>query len=129
MAALPHFETCLVCDAIRPEANGKLILLGFLGVCPYVDISVSYLDQPTVLTFLVAGGPGDASFSADVAIVDEDEQTVARTAVATFTATPTSSTTLAPAMILAFGHPGTYSVRLSINGAEHFRTSFRVSQG
>jgi hypothetical protein len=40
-------QSCIVCDLVRPEMDGKLIILGFLCVCPRVDIRVARLDRPT----------------------------------------------------------------------------------
>lgn len=130
MSALPHFDACLVCDTIRPELNGKLIILGFLGVCPNVDIGIVHLDQPSIVTFLIYGGPGEGAFSATVSIVDEsDGRTIAQTTSVGFTPSPITATTLAPSLLLTFGHAGDYSLRLLINEREHFRADFRVSQG
>lgn len=53
-----RIDSCLICDAVRPELNGKLLILDFLGICPNVDIRVPALDQPTAQSPIVVGGDG-----------------------------------------------------------------------
>jgi hypothetical protein len=120
----------MVCDFVRPELNGKLIVLGLMGVCPNVEIGVPYLDQPIGLTFLLTGDPGDGVHTGHVAIFDEDDQRIiAESVEQTIILSPKSATTLAPAFFLVFGHPGLFSLRLYVQDQEHFRATFRVVQG
>jgi len=126
---IPKFESCLVCEAIRPELNGKLIILGFFGICPNVDVRVNRLDEPTLLTFLLSGGPGDGSpFDASFDVVDETGQVVVASTVPTTARTiPNSSTSLASTFYLTFGHGGRFAFRCLADGREQFRGYFRVS--
>ena len=118
-----------MCEAIRPELNGKSIILGFFGICPNVDLRIPHLDQPTVLTFLVCGGPGDGQFEASFDVVDEAGLLVVATASLPFRATPNIPTNLAPSFLLTFGRAGTFAVRCFVDSKERFRGTFRVAEG
>jgi hypothetical protein len=126
---IPQFGSCLVCEIIRPEQNGKLIILGFFGVCPNVDIILVQIDQPSVLTFLFNGGPGEGQYEASFDIVDQTGRIlIASAAPMPFTAQPNSPTSLSTTLFSTFGFPGIYAIRCLINGVEHFRGYFRVGQ-
>jgi len=123
-------ESCIVCDFIRPELNGKLIILGFFGVCPEVDVAIQRLDQPATLTFLFSGSPGAGMDSVRFDVVDDAQQrTIASTTAMPFQSNPAERPVLAPTLLLVFGHPGIFSVRCIVDEAECFRGQFRVTQG
>lgn len=125
-----RFRACLVCDLVRPEAAGKLALLGFFGVCPNVHIQIAHLDQPTVLTFLFSGDPGEGPHNASVTLVDESHGSVIASAaplsVTTLREVPTLVTV---SLIVVFRHAGRFSARLLFEEEEQFRGEFHVSQG
>jgi hypothetical protein len=52
----PQFNSCAVCESIRPELGGKLTLLGFYGFSPTVEIVVGKMGQPLSVA-IVAGFP------------------------------------------------------------------------
>jgi hypothetical protein len=109
--------------------HGKVIILGFFGVCPHVLVSLQHLDQPTVLTFMVTGGPGDGTFVGTCQVADESTQrTVASGPAAQFVATADAGTYVASTMLLTFGKSGLYSLRFVVGGVEQYRGYFRVSQ-
>jgi hypothetical protein len=126
---IPKIETCLVCDLVRPELGGKLAILGFYGICPHVDIGLQHLDQPAVLTFVLAGGTGQGTFPLTVDIVDENQRVIASISGLAFEANPKGATLVATTLMLIFGHAGRYAVRCLIDQAEIFRAYFAVSQG
>jgi hypothetical protein len=126
---IPEIQNCVVCDFVRPELNGKVIVLGFFGVCPNVDVSVPQLDQPTALTFLFTGSPGSGTYLLTFDVVDESQRrVVASTAGGSFDAAPDARTVLAPTLLLVFGHPGTFVIRCLVDQAERYRSTFNVSQ-
>ena len=126
---IPTIESCLVCDFVRPELNGKLIILGFFGICPNVDVAISQLDQPTALTFVFSGTSGEGLIDLQFDVLDEVEsRVVASTSPQAFQASP-KATVLAPTLLLVFGHAGRFAVRCHMNGSERFRAHFAVSQG
>ena len=130
MSVVPPFRACTVCELTRPELAGKLIILGFFGVCPNVDVGIARLDQPAFLTFLITGDRGDGTFVGHVALYDEtDERVVAEVPEMRFTASPGAFTTISATLMPVFGRPGLYSIRLFVEQQEHFRAEFRISQG
>lgn len=128
MYLIPKFDDCLVCEAVRPELGGKSIILGYVGICPNVDISVGRLDQPIFLTFLVTGGPGNGVFDATFQIVDDKGLVVGSIGPWQFKAIPTSATTLASTLAPTFGHPGVFALRVLVRNIEQFRAVFRIGQ-
>ncbi|MHB1094743.1 MAG: SH2 domain-containing protein [Gemmatimonadaceae bacterium] len=124
-----QIDSCIVCDFVRPELGGKLVILGFFGICPNVDVVLQHLDQPTALTFLLGGGPGDGDTTVTFEVLDElENRVVASTPDLQFHADPKTRSSLAPTLLLVFGHPGTFVIRFSVDHIERFRTSFRVSR-
>lgn len=124
----PHFDACLVCEQARPELNGKAILLGYFGICPNVNIWLARLDQPTVLTFVLSGGPGEGTFEASFDVVDDKEFVVASTVPMPFSSTPLGPTSVGAPLLLTFGHAGTFAFRCFVEGEERFRGYFGVTQ-
>ena len=126
----PDFSHCLITDLIREELYGKLTLLGFLGVCPHVDVGLRNVEQPTALTFLIVGEPFEGSFMSWFEVFDEAEQRViASTAPVPVAGNPRIGTTVAATLVLVFGHSGPFTVRLFADGMMKFRAPFRVSHG
>src|SRR5207245_1592626 len=110
------FDNCLVCDLVREELGGKLIILGYLGVCPNVVVGVPRLDQPIVLTFLISGSAGEGSFAASFDVIDEaDERSVASTGSMPAVANQNGTTNLAPTLLLVFGNAGRFAIRCFID--------------
>jgi len=82
---------------------GKLIILGYLGICPNVEIAVPRLDQPTVLTFLLGGSPGNGRYNASFEILDEAHDTlIAAAAQSPFSASPSTRTNISTTLIPTF---------------------------
>lgn len=95
-----------------------------------MTVGIQHIDQPTFLTFLMAGDPADGTFSATVHVVDEsDQRVVASTAEMPVMATPGAITLVAPTLLMTFGRPGLYSVRLNFGEEENFRGEFHIAQG
>jgi hypothetical protein len=115
---------------VRPELGGKTALLGFYGVCPNVEVGLTYLDQPAVLTFVFTGGPSGGSMTLTVDVIDEaDNRVIASTGESRFDAPSRPATLLAPTLILIFGRGGQFAARCIIDGIERFRGRFGVIQG
>ena len=58
--------SCLLCENVHPEGNGKMSLLGFYGILPNVSIYIQYLDRPVamlIFLFTFSEGIGEQSFS------------------------------------------------------------------
>lgn len=106
-----------------------MAILGFYGICPHVDVGLHLLDQPAVLTFVLAGGPGEGTFALTVDVVDETERVIASLTGLPLVANPKGATLVATTLLLIFGHAGRYAVRCMVDQVEVFRGYFRVSQG
>lgn len=126
--SFPEIEDCLICDAIREEARGKLTILGFLGLCPSADFSVQDFGRLFPLAFLFVGGPGDGTFQISFEVIDEtDGRVIAKGAGGTPPISPVRRTWLAAQMPLTFPRAGGYAIRLLADGEERFVGRFRVS--
>jgi hypothetical protein len=124
-------QSCIVCDMIRPEINGKLMILGFLGVCPYVDIRLPRLDRPTPITFLLSGhiDDGIAALSVDV-LCAKDKSVIASTGQGQFEISGASGAiNIAPTLLLTFGRSGKFLVRCLADGKECYTGTLMVTQG
>lgn len=130
MSVIPVMDTCIVCDMIRPELGGKVMILGFMGLSPHVDIGVPRLEQPIMLTFVLSGSPCDGTFMAAFDIVETSNgRVVAATAPFPCVGQPDRRTSIAPTLLATFGHPGGYAMRFLVEGKEQYRALFAVSQG
>ncbi len=49
----PNIDYCLVCEVARAEVGNKLMILGFYGLAPNVDIFVDDFTAPLNLTFVM----------------------------------------------------------------------------
>lgn len=116
---------------IRPELNGKLIILGFLGICPNVDIRLPRLDRPTSLTFLLSGQFEEGSYNLSVEVLRSEERSViASTGESPLKVEGTGGgIRVAPTLLLTFGHAGKFLVRCLVDGVACFEGSFGVSRG
>lgn len=135
----PKFKYCLICDNARDEANGKVTLLGFLGVAPDVEIFIG-APQPGVvnalqLSFVFIGGPGSGTFDVTYQLYDVVQQKVLATIA---TGQPT---TIVPRVGPNIGnvnflinvmmpvlHFGEYELRLLISGQVTYTGRFKVSK-
>ena len=119
----------MVCDGVREEARGKLTLLGFLGICPYAEVGLSNLDQPSSLFFMVTGGRGEGQYQASFAVADEaDGKIIAETTQAPFVCQPDLRVVAGVQLVMAFRHQGGFSLRFSLDGELKFVGHFQVKQ-
>lgn len=127
---IPTFNACIVCEFVREELNSKLIILGYYGVCPNVEVKLGALDRPVALTFVITGGPGNGPLTVSFEILDAiEERVIASSGELQAVTKPDVPTTLVPTLLAVFGHPGTFIIRCVAAEDEVFRAPFRVSQG
>lgn len=128
--AFPNFNYCIICDIVRPELNGKLILLGFYGLAPNVSVAISDINRPVVLSILASSPPiseVDASYDCVTSIVRPDGVGVFQTPTIRLTVTQGRGVSLplgfsiAPPIL-----PGRYAVRITVNGDLKMDTSFTI---
>jgi hypothetical protein len=115
---------------IRPELNGKLIILGYFGACPNVNIQLPRLDRPTPLTFLLSGHVDQGAGKLSIEIVESRSNIV----IASTGDAPllldgnVGSINLAPTLLLTFGRAGEFVIRCVTDEGECYRSTFTVSQ-
>ncbi len=124
-----------MCEAVRPEPNGKANILGFYGVLPFATILVPKLDITMAAIMFVVGlsGPAD-EFLLRANISDPDGlqlDTGGEQAVIKFPAISANQASLAGLgfMGLAFKKEGIYKIDLIVNNTKSFQSSFDLKQG
>lgn len=132
----PQIRYCLVCEDVRPEADGKSTILGFLGISPDVELYLADFQSPVqrLAFLLISSWPseGTGNFSADLTVRISDEQGALIFELPTTKATlpgesPTKRFNVGISVYGAkFTRPGKHYVTLLINGKQHFQGSFNV---
>jgi len=129
--AFPNFNNCIVCDIVRPELNGKLILLGFYGFTPNVLLTISDINRPLVLSILACCPPiseVDVSYECSTSVVRPDGVGVFQTPPMRLAVAQGRGVSLplgfsiAPPIL-----PGRYAVRITVNGDLKMDSSFSIS--
>lgn len=129
--SFPKIETCIVCEAVRPELNNKTILLGFFGITPYAQIFIRDLSQPLSLCFVFSAGFGAAGMpKLELRLTDATGVIVTNRG----NSPPIENASFVPEyptnVFLAFQgvikQTGKYSVELLVNGVSHFSTSVAI---
>lgn len=128
----PNFNYCIVCDIIRPELGGKIILLGFYGLTPDVLVPVANINHPVVLSILAAFPPpppeASTPYESITSIVRPDGVGIFQTPPIRLAVSKGRGV----ALPLAFNIPppilpGRYTVRITVNGEVKMDTSFSIS--
>jgi uncharacterized protein DUF6941 len=123
--AFPKIDACLVCEAVRPEAAGKHILLGFYGTTPHVRVALRDANLPAVLCFVFCGGAGEGTFRIDMTVTNSDGTQIASPIATTLMGTLQKekvSTTVFMTFNGTFGAYGKYEVTLLVDGKKHYST-------
>lgn len=127
----PNFTYCVVCDMVRPELGGKVILLGFYGLTPEVLVPVANISHPVVLSILAAFPPPPPEAKDPYEFV----MSIARPDGVGIFQTPPIRLAVSKgrgvALPLAFNIPppilsGRYTVRILVDGELKMDTSFSV---
>lgn len=133
----PKFKYCLICDNARDEANGKITLLGFLGVAPDVEL---FIEPPQSgrealsLSFVFIGGPGAGTFDVKYQLYDVDQKKVLATIN---TGQPThivprvsaaGNTNFIVNVMMPVLHFGEYELRLLVSDQVTYTGRFKVSK-
>lgn len=137
----PKFKYCLIADNARDEANGKVTLLGFLGISPEVELFIGPPAAPPGvlnalgLSFLFIGGPGSGTFDVTYELYDVDQKKVLATIN---TGQPTQLVPRVPTrpgntnfvinVTMPVPHFGEYELRLLVSGQVTYTGRFKVSQ-
>jgi hypothetical protein len=128
----PKIRHCLVCEVLRVEKGNKGTILGFYGVTPEVEIKILDLKQPLQsIMFLFIGGEGEGQFKVTLQILNNAGVEVIQIPGLDFNIEPPSTRTNTIALGLhnvTFGAPGTYTVRLSVDGKVQYETTLEIQQ-
>ena len=128
--AHPIFDSCVVCDLVRPELGGKFMLLGFYGVAPNVEIVIQSLNTPIVLSMVAASPPvldSNIAYEYVVIITRPDGLGILQTPPRRLVPTKDIrihfpiAFNIAPPIL-----PGRYSVHITVNGELKLDTSFSI---
>jgi hypothetical protein len=124
----PAFEYCIVCEQVRMEANNKLAILGFYGVAPTAEIMMVDLEKPAQILFIFG-----------LSLIDKEEQFKVRYEIlkpegSSLISSPLDDMTIGTGgkMVAGFGYAGVfdqegrYTIVMSTDKAELFRTTFNV---
>src|SRR5688500_4518308 len=89
----PPVKHCIVCDLVRNEEQGKLTILGFLGIVPDVAILALDIRQHLPLTFVLtlSGTPSGVN-QVSMEITEAAGRPIFRTPVAAVPDTPPKAT-------------------------------------
>ena len=123
---LPDLQSSLVCDNIRQEANGNLILLGVLTqvLSPEFPITASQL---LIVNRWTAG---KGAFTQSVRVLGTDSTTVLSKSESKFQLNDTafSATTVVGIQNLTFKEPGPYWVEVLVDDVMKLRYAIPVFQ-
>jgi hypothetical protein len=128
--AFPEIKHCLICDAVRAEALGKLTMLGFYGVTPDVQINIKDFQQPLQVAFVLVGGIGEGRATVAFQFADARGQVLLATPVAeSGPIEPGKRLLTGVGLSYVFPGPGRYFFRVLVDGRMHYQTSFELLQG
>jgi len=115
---------------IRPELNGKLIILGFFGICPNVQITLAALDQPTPLTFLLSGRANPGQLGIALQLVDvRSQQVIASTLEMRIAVEGAGGVfNIVQTLLFTFGRAGEFEARCFVNGVRDYSGFFQVAR-
>jgi len=123
---LPDLQSSLVCDNIRQEANGNLILLGVMSqvMSPEFPITAA---QVLVVNRWTAG---KGTFTQSVRVLGTDSTTVLSKSESKFQLNDPvfSATTVVGIQNLTFKEPGPYWVEVLVNDVMKLRYAIPVFQ-
>ena len=128
----PKIDTCIICEAARPELNNKHVLLGFFGITPYVRMFIQDFSQPVGLCFVFCGGVGPAGkYDVSLRLVDPVGAVVSNSSTAPpikdgILAADRTNTNVFIGFHGLIGKPGKYTVTLLINDIAHYSTTVDI---
>ena len=127
----PRIDACIICEGVRREINNKHILLGYYGITPYVQVSLTNLQAPAILCFVFSGGSGQPGvYDLSLRLTDQTGKVISN---------PTNapdikgvSVTFAPSTNVFFtfqgilSQAGRYEIALWVNGVQHYTTTLGI---
>jgi hypothetical protein len=130
--AIIELSNCVVCEEARHEVENKTTLIGFLGVCPQVEVKVADLEKTVErLTLILSGsvrgtGKGLVKFE----LLDPSGDSVTKINDMPFDVPSGRRITFAQLFIqlknVKLSLPGQYVIRAYIQDGQTFEASFAV---
>ena len=128
--AIPPIKTCIVCEGARAEVHGKWTLLGFFGVAPDVRVSFTDFSKPVTLCFAFIGGDADGKIRAGLRVIAPSGAVIpgAMETEGDFVGGKISTAFFMSFQAVVPG-PGRYTVVLTLNGQDSFKTTVELVPG
>ena len=130
MSKLPPFRLCIIAEQVRPEADGRSTINGFLGVAPEVSFAVTKFPiLMNVCAYVLCGKASDSlSFDLDVEVVGPHGVILPRTKNTLQNLKPNATVSCAlNFQALPFTQPGDYHIKVFSEGELHSDNRFTVS--
>jgi hypothetical protein len=126
----PDITYCVVCDGVRPETGGKLIILGFYGLCPNVNIILADPTQPMQLGFVIGLSPADATrqYFGTATLLSPEGAILAQTTPNPIQVSAGTPGVVALGMAAYFATPGRYRIQMRVEDTIVWGDSFSVRQ-
>ncbi len=128
--SFPRFRLLLLADLIRPEADSKLTILGFLGIAPLVEVRYSDFNVPLAISFLLVGEPGSERHNFRAEIIGPDERKLINSKAEEGLlepAGPENQMATVVMVTLKYPGPGTYKFQVISNDEIQFEETFRLA--
>lgn len=134
--SLPKINFCLFCEGVRIEQGGKATILGFLGVMPYLDLTIEAGDDESpgtgaTLMVLVATQGGTGTMMAQPRLLNPDGSILKdgkEVKIKFKESTPKHSFAFTFQSIM-FQSTGEHTFQLLLDGTEQYRSTFNVRKG
>jgi len=124
----PNIDYCLVCEVARAEVGNKLMILGFYGLAPNVDIFVDNLTAPLNLTFVMGIGVADQEqeYGTVLIVTKPDGSTLVQIQPARLQISPTSRGVFVVSILARLPLAGRYGLRVTTNSEVKLETTFAI---
>lgn len=129
---IPQVKHCVVCEDVRLEHRGLVSLMGVYGFTPYVAIAVRDLSANVTFNVIFVGDPFDGLVDIKLSLRDPQGGLIA---AQVFPEHYVQKCSIEVPVVFSFRinaifpSPNTYTVVLSVNGAQFFQDTFRINQG
>lgn len=123
----PQITTCILCDGVRLELGNKLIIFGYYGLVPGVEIQIPDFNLPILICFVFVGGPADGHFRAELRVIPEHGLALFAVPVEGDFAAGRKETRFIMTFQDKVPGPGPYNAELLLNGTVAHRSRFLLT--
>jgi len=127
----PQFNSCVICESIRPELGGKLTLLGFYGFSPTVEIVAGNIGQPLSVAVLAGFPPVPAADAQALhrhyfIVTDPNGKVLFQTPANPLNVQAGKAGIVAAAFIIPPTVPGKHTVKVLVDDELKFEGAFSI---